>query len=253
MLELWRLERAERLGEDEDHEYTGEDLQLGGHVPSGIFPGPPSLRVAKVAAFWNLKIDGENNHGLAQESHIYSLIRDASIAPRFLAHLTDNQERIIGYVSEHVPARTACIGDVDLCRAALQKLHSLGIAHGRLSRDAFLLRQDIPVAQMRSFFSAYETTNPDVFDKEMSCLEEVLQQPPPPVPVGYEQLTAFWERDGWVHPVLFSQMKHDGQITISPEDHRAMLADLEKKDWRCTPQDVQDDVDRLRRNGGKWN
>lgn len=142
-------------------------------------------------------------------------------SPRFLAHLTDNHERVIGYVLEYVPARAAGISDVDLCRAVLQKLHSLGISHGRLSRNDFLLRQDIPVAQMRSFFSAYETTNRDIFDKEMSCLEEVLQQTPPPVPVGYEQLTAFWEPDGWVHPVLFWQMKHDGQITISPEDHRA--------------------------------
>lgn len=189
--------------------------------------------VSKVAAFRNLNFEGGNNHCLAQESHIYSLIRDASIASRFLAYLTDNHERVIGYVLEYVSARAAGIGDVDLYRAILRKLHSLGIAHGRLSRDAFLLRQDIPVAQMRSFFSAYEATNRDVFDKEMSSLEEVLQQTPPPVPVGYEQLTAFWERDGWVHPVLFWQMKHDGQITISPDDHRAILADLEKKDWRC--------------------
>ena len=70
LLELWRLERAERLGtdEDEDHEYTGPDLQLGGYLPSGVFPGPPRLGLAKVSAFWNLNFEGENNHGLLRRT-----------------------------------------------------------------------------------------------------------------------------------------------------------------------------------------
>jgi hypothetical protein len=252
-IDLLKIRKLNPLDKGEYIDYSGQDLQLRGHLRSAVLPAPPSLEVDRVAGFWGFDLLIHDSHGLAQESHIYSLIQDASIAPRFLAHLTANHERVIGYALEYVDARAAGIGDVDLCRAALQKLHNLGIAHGHLIRDAPLIRLDIHVAQMRGFFSAYETTNRDIFDNEMSRLEEVLQQHPQPAPVVKEQLTAFWQRDGWVHPVVFSQIKHEGQISISPEDHQAMLADLEKRDWRCTAQDIEDDVERLRRNRGKWN
>jgi hypothetical protein len=138
----------------------------------------------------------------------------------------------------------------------LQKLDSLGIVHGHLTKDAFLIRRDIPAAQIHFFFSSYETTDRDVLDEELSSLEEVLQRRPLQKPVRDErpidEITAFKERDGYIHPVLFWQVKHEGRISLLQHDHRVMLADLEKKNWRWTAQVVEDDVERLRKNGGSW-
>ncbi|KAH8900534.1 hypothetical protein GQ53DRAFT_616564, partial [Thozetella sp. PMI_491] len=176
-IDLLELSRPKEQSKDYENQgssrYAGE-LQLGGHLPAALFPGPASLGQAKVAAYWSLDLEGRHSHGLARESHIYSLIRDASIAPRFLAHLTDNRERIIGYVLESVPARAAEIGDLDRCRDVLQKLHGLGIAHGHLTKDAFLIHQDTAVVQILYFYSSYETTDRDVLAREMTLLEEVL-------------------------------------------------------------------------------
>jgi hypothetical protein len=90
----------------------------------------------------------------------------------------------------------------------------------------------------------------------MSSLETVLQQPPPQQPVYNEALskvvTAFQERDGYVHPFAFWQSKHEVRISITPNDHRAMIASLAEKDWQWSPGSVQDDVERLKRNGGIW-
>jgi hypothetical protein len=190
-------------------DYDNDDnIQLrGGHIPSGIFSGPKSLGAAKVAAFWNLDLEGEHNHGLLQESQTYSLIQDTSIAPKFLAHLTECHGRVIGYVLEATPGRPARLSDLDACREVLQKLHSLGIAHGSLTPEAFLIRHDAPVAQMQFFYSSYETTDRAVLDKEMLSLETVLQQLPAQQPAFNQALsdvvTAFQERDGYVHPVVF--------------------------------------------------
>jgi len=130
-------------------DYNDDDnIQLRGHFPSGIFSNLKSLGVAKVAAFWNLNLKGEHNHGLSRESYISSLIQDTSIAPKFLVHLTKCYGRVIGYVLEATPGRPARLSDLDACREVLQKLHSLGIAHGSLTPDAFLIRHDAPVAQM---------------------------------------------------------------------------------------------------------
>lgn len=239
--------------EDEDNMY----LQLRGHVPSGILSRSQSLETTKLAAFWNLDLQGEHNHGLLQESHIYSLIQDTSIGPKFVAHLTECHDRVIGYVLEAITGRPARLGDLDACREVLQKLHSLGIAHGSLSPDAFLIRDDQPGAQIQFFYSSSQTTDQTVLDKEMSSLETVLQQIPPQQPAFdpalSDMVTAFQKRDGYVHPAVFWQASHDGQISISPDDHRAMLASLAEKDWKWSPESVEVDVERLKRNGGSWN
>jgi len=91
----------------------------------------------------------------------------------------------------------------------------------------------------------------------MLSLETVLQQLPPQQLAFNHALsdvtTAFQERDGYVHPVVFWQARYEGRIIISLDDHRAMIASLAGKDWQWSPESVQDDVERLKRNGGIWN
>jgi hypothetical protein len=230
------------------------ELQLLGRVPSNAYPGPEGFGAPKVVAFWNFNLQGRHNHGISQESYIYSLIQDVSIAPRFLAHLINNHKRVIGYVLESVPARLASISNLNLCKDVLRKLHDMGIAHRNISRECFLIRTDIPIAQLQFFYESYDTSDRAVFDKKISSLEEVLQQPVEREDGGTsEELTAILDRDGYIHPALFWQLKHEGKIIVSQEDHRAMLVGLEKKNWVCTAEDIQSAIARLQKNGGHWN
>jgi hypothetical protein len=253
---IWNASKIDLLELGECLEQCeANELQLLGHVPSNAYPSPEGFGIPKVLAFWNFNLEGQHNHGLSQESYIYSLFQDISIAPRFLAHLTDNHERVIGYVLESVPARQASISDLDLCQDVLRKLHDMGIAHGNISKECFLIRTDIPIAQLQFFYESYETSDRAIFDKEISSLEEVLQQRVEREDNRgtSEELTTIQDRDGYIHPALFWQLKHEGKVIVSQEDHRAMLADLEKKSWVCTAEDVQSAIERLQKNGGHWN
>ncbi|KAK3317030.1 hypothetical protein B0H66DRAFT_626729 [Apodospora peruviana] len=184
--------------------------------------------------------------------------RPKSIAPRFVAHLTDNRDRVIGYVLESVSAgvRNAGSEDLDFCREVLQNLHSLRILHGRLHRHTLLIREDeVPVAraQLQFFHSSREDADEAQMEEEMARLEEILAEPlPEPVVAEVsDELTDIMARDGYVHPVLFWQLKHDGKITVSEEDHRALLAELVERDWHCSRDCVEDAAMRLRENGGR--
>jgi len=241
------LELGEPVEPREDYQ-----LQLRGHIPSEPYLGAASFGAATVLAFWNIDLEGRDSHGLSQESHIYSLLQHTSIAPRFLAHLTDNHDRVIGYVLESVPARIAGIEDLDLCRRVLGELHSLKIVHGNLSRDAFLIREDISTAQLQFFYESREAADQTSLDEEMSNLERILHEPLPRPNSGEasDELTAIQVRDGYIHPVLFWQLKHHGRIGVSQNDHRSLLAELEENSWHYTKRDVEDAARRLRENGG---
>jgi len=238
------------------------EIQLRAHIPSGPYPGtaaPATFQgVDTVLAFWNIDFANMDSHGLAAESHVYSLLQGKFIAPRFLAHLTDNDERVIGYVIESVPGvRSASIDDLDLCRKVLQELHDLGIVHGNLSRYSFLIREDSSAALLQWFFMARETANQAYLDAEMASLESVLREPlrePRKSDDDNEQckeLTAIMNRDGYIHPVLYWQLQHDGQITLSEEDHRALIAEMGTLDRPHRREDLDEVVERLKENGGR--
>jgi hypothetical protein len=64
-------------------------------------------------------------HATEDESHVYSVITawDPGLVPEFLAHITDNGSRVIGFVLEYVAgAREAGLGDLEKCRDALKRL-----------------------------------------------------------------------------------------------------------------------------------
>lgn len=66
-------------------------------------------------------------YGVIQETMVYAQIEGHGIGPKFLAHVTENGERVYGYMLERVPARHATIDDLQACKAVLAKLHSLEI------------------------------------------------------------------------------------------------------------------------------
>ncbi|KAI0007282.1 hypothetical protein F4779DRAFT_619729 [Xylariaceae sp. FL0662B] len=69
--------------------------------------------------------------GIESETRAHQIIqsRDPGLAPRFLAHITENHSR-------------ASLSDLEKCRAALARLHAFGIAKGRLHRNSFLVHDD---------------------------------------------------------------------------------------------------------------
>ncbi|KAH7305319.1 hypothetical protein B0I35DRAFT_484069 [Stachybotrys elegans] len=150
-------------------------LQVGGHMPSWIFK-TSKVTEKPVVALWNYDLEAKYSFALENESYIYSLLRGQTVAPTFLGHLTENNTRIVGYVLESVDARKANSADIEACREALQQLHDLGIVHGNIDRDCFLISQEDSRAQLQYFFDAAKTSDQAVKDAEMLKLEEVFRE-----------------------------------------------------------------------------
>ncbi|KAK4119011.1 hypothetical protein N657DRAFT_650694 [Parathielavia appendiculata] len=119
--------------------------------------------------------------GIENDVRTYEIIqsRDSGLAPRFLAHVTENGSRVICFLLEHIPdAREAGPADVVRCRAALARLHTLGISKGgRLSQHSFLVRKDEEVLIQGPFAGAsVDGDKALVMKGEMESLEEVSPQ-----------------------------------------------------------------------------
>jgi hypothetical protein len=123
--------------------------------------------------------------GPALETSIYQILEGFNVAPRFLGHLRENQERVIGYAVElYVNARAAALQDLEACRTVLSKLHKRGILHNRLSKDAFLVIEEDECHEageerkvlMQGFSGSIQTTDEETLKKEMASLEEVLKE-----------------------------------------------------------------------------
>jgi hypothetical protein len=76
-----------------------------------MFPG--HHRTIAVVMEW----DPHHMGGMIAESETYERIDGMDIGPKFLAHLTENGDRVIGYLREKLPAgsRSAMIEDVKAC------------------------------------------------------------------------------------------------------------------------------------------
>jgi len=118
----------------------------------------------------------------ATEAH--RLLSEHNITPRFLAHITENYNRVIGYMIEHVPSRCATIEDLEACKQVLSKLHNLGfllgwrIPHGICS---FLVCDDGRVL-LQNMSSMKKTDDKELLEKEMASLEDMLKTKADPFP-----------------------------------------------------------------------
>ncbi|KAF5621947.1 alpha-galactosidase A [Fusarium sp. NRRL 52700] len=86
-------------------------------------------------------------HRIERETWAYSLLEDhhsqhpnePPIAPKFLAHLTENG-RIMGLLLEKVDSEPACVDDLKHCETLLRRFHrDLGLVHGDVNRYNFLV------------------------------------------------------------------------------------------------------------------
>ncbi|KAL2867389.1 uncharacterized protein BJX67DRAFT_85035 [Aspergillus lucknowensis] len=98
-----------------------------------IFQSPvTTTMIAKIARF-----EWEIPH-IERGTRAYQLLEGSGLAPRFLAHIHENG-RIMGLLLDKIEGRSASIQDLDICEAALGKLHELGFLHGNVNRCNLLV------------------------------------------------------------------------------------------------------------------
>ncbi|KAK4151238.1 hypothetical protein C8A00DRAFT_36137 [Chaetomidium leptoderma] len=128
-----------------------------------------------------------HTHGIANESHIYSLIqsRDPGLAPRFLGHIVDNKDhRWSGSWASCSSVSTAAWTCARLGReiwtsaGGLGRLFRLGVAYPRLRRHSFLVRGGgRGEVMLQGFGGAFETGDEHILKTRLEELEGVLEGP----------------------------------------------------------------------------
>ncbi|ODA76939.1 hypothetical protein RJ55_07455 [Drechmeria coniospora] len=108
---------------------------------------------------------------IEQETRAYQLLEGSGLAPRFLAHVHENG-RVIGFLLEKLEGRFASLHDLDNCKAALGKLHRLGLLHGDVNRYNFLVTDD--GVKLVDFENSQEDPDPELMRNELKSLPAKL-------------------------------------------------------------------------------
>jgi hypothetical protein len=221
----WHPSTVDRLTLGEP-ELSDKELQCLGQMYSAVYRDHFGLDKVIVNHEWY----PDYIYGSVHETEIYSLIEGHDIGPRFLAHVTENTDRVIGYMVERVPGRHATIDDLSACREGLSKLHALGIVHGSLRPTTFSINNGR--ALLHGFGGSYRTDDQNALNAEMAGLEDVLQQewqwPTPLSQKLSDEITAIGFRDNGIHPAIIDQAVRKGKITITEADHKELLLELQR-------------------------
>lgn len=229
-----------------------KDIQCMNWLHAEIIPTPSSLSSitsgSNVVAIWSW--EPSDIHGIADATHNYSIInaRDPGLAPKFLAHITDNGTRVVGYVTERiVGAREAGPEDLEKCRATLSRFHALRLVHdsGPPWRHMFLVRSDGTML-LQHFGGCRETTDTEDMEHNLEDLEDILSRSPSqferhngPVDLKYNAIIEeFKKRDGFVHPIVGYLLSAGGYKTVTAEQHTELIAKLAAKDYIWTWKDM---------------
>jgi hypothetical protein len=191
--------------------------------------------------------------GIQNEARTYAIIqsRDPGLAPRFLAHITENRSRVIGFLLERIPdAREASLADLEKCKIALARLHALGIVKRQLSRHSFLVRNDGSVLIQGPFTGPLEDVGDikEAMETETESLEKVLALSPSRFeaqsarmlslidPQRMELLEEFEKAHGFVVPFVYWQESYEGggRITLTVEQHGVLAKDYQENVFRWT-------------------
>ncbi|KAK4105948.1 hypothetical protein N658DRAFT_460013 [Parathielavia hyrcaniae] len=239
------------------------DLECMDYVSASVIPAPTTGNVmtghAQEVSVVRV-LDWLPGHwvGIERDTRAHQIIqaRDPGLAPRFLAHVTENGSRVIGFLLEHIPdAREAGPKDLEKCRAALARLPTLGIAKGReLKRHSFLVKTDGSVVIRGPFtyndVPAEESVDElgEVMEAELDSIETVLAQSPSEFeeqparmlrlvdPRRTKMLDEFERAHGLVVPFVYWQESSEGggRITLTVEEHGVMAREFEKNGFRWT-------------------
>lgn len=146
------------------------DLKIGNELRSNVYvafcPGVDAPIVAKFARFdWEIP-------QLQAETEVYRWIEGCEIGPAFLGHVTE-EGRVIGFLMAYIPeTRPATPQDFTLCHDALAKLHELGIKHGDINKNNFLIHSQ--GATLIDFEVASNDASREDLDAEMGKLMSEL-------------------------------------------------------------------------------
>ncbi|KAF3352002.1 Replication factor C subunit 2 [Verticillium dahliae VDG1] len=166
---------------------TLDELQCHGQLTARVVTTPSRYGQCPTAiCFWIWQ--PHFRYGLYADSKMYAAIEGHGIAPKFLAHITENRSRVIGHMLERLKVRLATIHDMGKCQAVLARLHGLGITHGGLSRHSFLIDDERRCAYLHGFVNSYHTTDNGVLQAELNSLGRILPRKPDPLTVGQEKL-----------------------------------------------------------------
>ncbi|KAK4206602.1 hypothetical protein QBC37DRAFT_121175 [Rhypophila decipiens] len=128
---------------------------------------------------------------LEAETAAYEWIEGHDMGPRFLGHLTE-EGRVFGFVVEYISnVRPAGPEDLQACREVLGRLHGLGIKHGDINKNNFLMRRDGGCVLI-DFETATKDASEEDMQEEMRRLGESLADP---------------SKRGWVPPVDLGERK----------------------------------------------
>lgn len=228
-------------------------LQCMDYVSADVFATPPGVptdarEVVRVTDW----IPG-HYVGVETDARAHEIIqaRDPGLTPRLVAHVTENHSRVIGFLLERDPgAREAGAADLNACRAALARLHALGITKGHLSRHSFLVREDGSAMIQGPFSSSFgdaEGTE-DAMRAEMESLEGVLARSPSVFedqaaamlrlinPRRTRLLEEFQKAHGVLVPFVYWQesRKGGGRITLTVEQHGVLAEEYKSNGYRWT-------------------
>ncbi|PYI06515.1 hypothetical protein BO78DRAFT_386882 [Aspergillus sclerotiicarbonarius CBS 121057] len=154
--ENWRGVREERLW----HRVIIRCLELEEperlRLAISAYMDPATPYYAKIKLFQI--IDLEN------ETMVYEILRDTSIAPKFRGHIDENG-RVVGFILEKVESRMPADRDFEACKAVLQRFHNLGWVHNNLKKEHFLIRPDGSARLISFGQSRARESNLDVLDE----------------------------------------------------------------------------------------
>lgn len=191
--------------------------------------------------------------GIEADARAHQIIQahEPGLAPRLVAHVTENRGRVVGFLLERVRGtREADVADLGGCRDALARLHALGIAKGQLSRRSFLVREDGSVTIHGPFTGNFgdEEIIKENMDTEMKSLDEALSRRPSIledsaaarlnlVDSGRRKLLEEFEKaHGFIVPFVYWQESGEGggRITLTVEQHGVLAEEFRQNGFSWT-------------------
>ncbi|KAH8928172.1 hypothetical protein BT69DRAFT_1316474 [Atractiella rhizophila] len=96
----------------------------------------------------------------------YQLLEGCKFIPQFIAHIHEDG-CVIGFLLEKLVGHAASIEDLDACQAILKKLHALGLLHGDVNRNNFVVLSERRGIKLIDFEHFLQYPNPKQMQEEL--------------------------------------------------------------------------------------